>query len=406
MRDSSTVACEDAVVPATEEFHAALSEQRAHRESEPIGVYLHVPYCASRCGYCDFNTYTAEELGPGVSRESWLADVTAEIRAAAKALGATGVDTVFFGGGTPTLLPADTLVAALMEVDRCFGLLPGAEVTTEANPESVDAAYLASLRAGGFTRVSIGMQSTAVGVLRVLDRQHSPQRALAAAQSARQSGFDHVSLDLIYGTPGESAVDWENSLQAAVDSGVDHISAYALTLEPGTALAGKVSRGAVPPPDPDIAAERYEAADSILSRAGFSWYEISNFARPGGRCRHNLHYWRNEDWWGVGPGAHSHVGGLRWWNVKHPRTYAASVAQGQLPVDGFEVLDDPARQLEQLMLQVRLREGLPLAGVPRGAVSQMLADGLITLEGDDGERMVLTLRGRLLADRVTLALAD
>ena len=388
------------------ELRKALAQVVSDHPTGPVGLYLHVPYCVSRCGYCDFNTYTASELGPGVSRDSWLGEVSAELRMAAQVLGssgtsATSVDTVFFGGGTPTLLPVETLTAALGEVERCFDLSPDAEVTTEANPESVDEGYLAALREGGFTRISIGMQSTATGVLRVLDRRHSPQRALEAARAAHSAGFDHVSLDLIYGTPGETASDWEESLRAAVDAGVDHISAYALTVERGTALAAKVARGAVPAPDPDVAAERYEAADEILTAAGLQWYEISNFARPGGQCRHNLHYWRNDDWWGVGPGAHSHVGGVRWWNVKHPRTYAEHVGGGQLPVAGFEIVDDQAQELERVMLQLRLREGLPLAGVPVDAMKRLEADGLVAVQG---ERVVLTRPGRLLADRVTLAL--
>ena len=385
-----------------QELREALAARRAQPGAGPIGIYLHVPYCASRCGYCDFNTYTASELGSGVSRDSWLADVTVEMRRAAQLLGPVGVDTVFFGGGTPTLLPAQTLAAALAEVDRCFGLEPGAEVTTEANPESVDTNYLADLRDGGFTRISIGMQSTAPDVLQVLDRKHSPQRAVAAARAAQAVGFEHVSLDLIYGTPGETASQWEASLHAAVDAGVDHVSAYALTVEPGTALAAKVARGSVSTPDPDVAAERYEAADAILTAAGLQWYEISNFAKPGGQCRHNLHYWRNDDWWGIGPGAHSHVAGVRWWNVKHPRTYAQHAADGELPVAGLEVLDESARHLEMLMLQVRLREGLPTAGIAPDVLARLSEDGLLTIDGD---QTVLTLRGRLLADRVTLAVA-
>lgn len=371
------------------------------RTQAPLGVYIHVPYCASRCGYCDFNTYTAAELGPGVSRESWLGEVSAEIRLAGELLGQVGVRSVFFGGGTPTLLPPGTLVAALREVDRHLGLLPDAEVTTEANPESVDPATFDQLRVGGFTRVSLGMQSAATTVLRVLDRQHTPRRAVAAAQEAAASGFDHVSLDLIYGTPGETSSQWRESLDAAVNAGVDHISAYALTVEQGTALAAKVDRGRLPQPDPDVAAERYEVADTVLTQAGLGWYEISNFARAGGQCRHNLGYWRNQDWWGFGPGAHSHIAGLRWWNVKHPRSYAARTGAGALPVADLEELTDQDRRLESLMLQIRLREGLENKSVDPQVIRSLIDDGLVVVEGD---RLVLTLRGRLLADRVTLRL--
>jgi putative oxygen-independent coproporphyrinogen III oxidase len=378
-----------------------LADAISTRGTSPIGVYLHVPYCATRCGYCDFNTYTASELGPDTSRESWLADITAELRQAADLFGPVEVGTVFFGGGTPTLLPAEVLVAALGQVDRYLGVGPGAEVTTEANPESVDEEYLHTLRAGGFTRVSLGMQSSSTRVLKILDRQHDPERAVSAARAARSVGFDHVSLDLIYGTPGETTAEWRESLEAVTATGVDHVSAYALTVEQGTALAVKVNRGEVVSPDPDVAAARYETADEVLSDAGLQWYEISNFAATDGQCQHNLGYWRNRDWWGVGPGAHSHVSGLRWWNVKHPRTYADKVRSGHSPAAGFEVVDDAARRLESLMLQIRLREGIPLDDVPPVPVRQLVSEGLVTLERD---RAVLTLRGRLLADRVTLAL--
>lgn len=380
-----------------------LVDAAQRRTKAPLGVYIHVPYCASRCGYCDFNTYTAAELGPGVSRESWLGDVSAEIRLAGELLGQVGVRSVFFGGGTPTLLPPGTLVAALREVDRHLGLLPDAEVTTEANPESVSPGTFAVLREGGFTRISLGMQSADPGVLRVLDRQHTPLRAVAAAHEARQAGFDHVSLDLIYGTPGETAAQWRESLDTAVGAGVDHVSAYALTVEQGTALAAKVNRGRLPGPDPDVAAQRYEIADTVLSEAGLQWYEISNFAAPGGQCEHNLGYWRNQDWLGFGPGAHSHIAGLRWWNVKHPRTYAERTASGELPVEDWEELTAEQRRLESLMLQIRLREGLENKSVDLPVICSLIDDGLMAVEGD---RLVLTLRGRLLADRVTLRLYE
>ncbi|HEU5130101.1 MAG TPA: radical SAM family heme chaperone HemW [Glycomyces sp.] len=368
---------------------------------EGFGFYVHVPFCVSRCGYCDFNTYTAAELGAGVSRETYAGIVRAEIRAAAKRFDPPPrVDTVFFGGGTPTLLPAADLAAILAEIDAAFGLAPGAEVTTEANPESVDADYLAELRASGFTRLSVGMQSTAPHVLKVLDREHSPDKALAAVDHARKAGFAHVSLDLIYGTPGESEADFAATLKAAVDSGVDHVSAYALIVEDGTQLARRIRSGRVPHPSDDVAADRYLAAEAALTDAGFSWYEVSNWARtPEARCRHNLLYWEGGHWWGAGPGAHSHLPGVRWWNHKHPSTYAAALA-GDIPLAGSETLTDEERYLERILLRTRLSVGLPVSWLRtdgRAAAQQVVADDLAVIE--DG-RLRLTLRGRLLADAV------
>ena len=289
-----------------------------------MGLYLHVPFCSSRCGYCDFNTYTATELGDDVRRDDFHAVLAQEVRLAAATLGddARPVDTVFVGGGTPTLLGATGLVALLDAVRSEFGLAPGAEVTTEANPDSVDAPLLDALLAGGYTRLSLGMQSSAASVLRVLDRTHTPGASVAAARAAADAGFAHVNLDLIYGTPGESDDDLRRSVADALSAGVDHVSAYSLIVEDGTPLARRVRRGELPMPDDDVAAARYAIVDDLLTGAGMPWYEVSNWARPGGECRHNLGYWHDDDWWGVGPGAHSHVGGERWWNVKHPRTYA------------------------------------------------------------------------------------
>src|SRR5690606_39073390 len=256
-----------------------------------FGVYVHVPFCASRCGYCDFNTYTAAELGPGATRESYAQAVIAELALAARVLAQAPpprVDTVFVGGGTPTLLPPGELARILAAIDATWGLAADAEVTTEANPESVDRASLRKLRAAGFTRISLGMQSVAPHVLRVLDRRHTPGRAVAAAAEAREAGFDHVNLDLIYGTPGERAEDFAASLTAALAAGVDHVSAYALTVEEGTALAARIRRGELPAPDDDVAADRYLAADAALAAAGLGWYEVSNWAAgPEARCRHN-----------------------------------------------------------------------------------------------------------------------
>ncbi len=362
----------------------------------PFGIYLHVPFCASRCGYCDFNTYT--DLGH--LQSSWATSAKAELRQARDRLGTVAVETVFVGGGTPTLLPSADLVQVLAEIDDLFGLAEGAEVTTEANPDSVTPASLAELRAGGFTRVSFGMQSASAHVLATLDRTHTAGRPQEAVQEAYAAGFEQVSLDLIYGTPGESDADWAASLQAVRDAGPTHVSAYALIVEDGTALARQVARGLLPAPDDDVLADRYLMADEALS--GLGWYEVSNWGEP---CRHNLGYWRGDDWWGVGPGAHSHVGGTRWWNAKHPRTWTQMLATGS-PAVGREVLTDEDRRVERILLELRLAEGLPLALLHLEglrAAHRYVQQGLLTVDRD---RVVLTLRGRLLADAVVRDLVD
>jgi len=374
--------------------------------SRPLGLYLHVPFCASRCGYCDFNTYVGSELGGGGLQDSYADAAVSELRLARQVLGdgASPVATVFVGGGTPTLLPAADLVRLLDVVREELGLAPGAEVTTEANPDSVDERYLAELREGGFTRVSFGMQSAVSSVLRVLDRTHTAGRPQQAVREARSAGFEQVSLDLIYGTPGESDDDWQASLDAALSAGPTHVSAYALIVEDGTRLARQVARGVLPAPDDDVLADRYLLAQHALKDLG--WYEVSNWGEP---CRHNLGYWRSDDWWGVGPGAHSHVGGVRWWNVKHPSAYAERTAAGRSPGAGREVLSDEDQRVERVLLEVRLREGLPLSVLrPAGleASRRQVAEGLLEV-GPHGEgRAVLTLRGRLLADAVVRDLVD
>jgi len=380
--------------------------------SRPFGCYVHVPFCQARCGYCDFNTYTAAELGPGVSRASYASQVLGEIRLARGVLGAADmpVTSVFFGGGTPTLLPAADLGEILRVIDGEFGLLPDAEVTVEANPETVDERSLAELRAAGMTRISLGMQSAAPHVLTALDRVHQPGRPARCAQWARAAGFSHVSLDLIYGTPGETAADWLASLAAALAAGPDHISAYALIVEEGTRLAARVRRGELPPADDDAMADRYAAADETLSAAGLTWYEISNWAAgPASRCRHNLLYWTGGDWWGAGPGAHSHIGGTRWWNVKHPAAYAARLAAGRSPAQAREILTERERRLERVLLLTRLASGCPVAELSpagRAAAAAAVADGLADPGALESGRVVLTLRGRLLADSVVHGLTE
>jgi len=371
----------------------------------PFGMYVHVPFCATRCGYCDFNTYTAGELGGSASPESWLDGLRAELALAVHILGSPpAADTVFVGGGTPSLLGATGLSDVLAAVRDTFGLADDAEVTTESNPESTSPEFFAGIRAAGYTRVSLGMQSAAQHVLATLDRKHTPGRAVAAAGEARAAGFDHVSLDLIYGTPGERVADLRASLDAVLAAGVDHVSAYALIVEAGTALARRVDRGELPAPDDDVLASDYELIDDTLAAAGFDWYEVSNWAvAPAARCRHNLGYWLGADWWGAGPGAHSHVGGVRWWNVKHPARYAKTLADGRSPAAGREVLTDADRAIERVLLELRLSDGLPVSALTGAAPTEAaaaVADGLLEPIALAGGWCVLTRRGRLLADAV------
>ncbi|MCI4675261.1 radical SAM family heme chaperone HemW [Candidatus Mycolicibacterium alkanivorans] len=370
-----------------------------------FGIYVHVPFCATRCGYCDFNTYTAGELG-GATPQGWLAAVRAELAMAACVVSDVTVDTVFVGGGTPSLLGGAGLASVLDAVRDNFVLGPDAEVTTEANPESTSAPFFEQIRRAGYTRVSLGMQSVAERVLAVLDRTHSPGRALQAAQEALAAGFEHLNIDLIYGTPGESDDDLRHSVDAALSAGVDHVSAYALVVEDGTALARRVSRGEIARPDDDVLAHRYELLDGWLSAAGLSWYEVSNWSRPGAECRHNLGYWNGGQWWGAGPGAHGFVGDTRWWNVKRPLAYAEQLGQGRAPVADFERLDDHDRHVEDVLLQIRLREGLPvgaLSETEQRRATDAVTAGLLTHNGD---RLVLTGRGRLLADAVVRDVLD
>ncbi|NDR52501.1 radical SAM family heme chaperone HemW [Actinomyces sp. 565] len=391
----------------------------------PFAVYLHVPYCRVRCGYCDFNTYTNLAMGGGASAGDYVDTLAGELRLARAAMEQVGLpqraaQTVFVGGGTPTMLPAGDLARMLQLVRETWGLDEGAEVTTEANPETVDERYLAALAQAGFTRVSFGMQSAVPQVLRTLDRTHTPERVPQVVSWARRAGLA-TSLDLIYGTPGESLDDWRRSLEAAVEIGPDHLSAYALVIEEGTRMWTQVRRGELPLPTDDDEAAKYELADALLGGAGYEWYEISNWARPGHECVHNQAYWRDWDWWGAGPGAHSHLGDVRMWNTKHPVAWAGQAAAGRLPVAGHEVVDAESRELERVMLGIRMREGLELrsltrpgeattaSGTPRrlvpvvgGLVAQGLLDGAAALAG----RAVLTLRGRLMADTVTYRLTQ
>ena len=402
----------------------------------PLSLYVHVPFCRVRCGYCDFNTYTVG-FGPGAQVGDYAPSVLAEASLAARVMAESGLPerearTVFFGGGTPTMLDTAELTEIVTGLRDRIGIAPGAEVTLEANPDTVTREGLVQLADAGFTRVSFGMQSAVPAILKTLDRTHTPERVPLVVQWAKEAGL-LTSVDLIYGTPGESLAEWETSLRAALSYKTDHISAYALVVEEGTKMGAQVARGELPTPDPDDEAAKYELADALLGEAGYVWYEISNFARAtdadlaSGRpstfythaSAHNLAYWRDWDWWGLGPGAHSHVGRMRWWNVKNPAAYAARLRDGRSPAYAGEILDEDTRELERVMLGVRTSEGIELAGLPGtrqadeagvalgagavsgGRVAALIADGLIDAAAALRGRVILTLRGRLLADYVT-----
>jgi putative oxygen-independent coproporphyrinogen III oxidase len=390
----------------------SLPEQaQAELSLRPLGIYIHVPFCTTRCGYCDFNTYTAAELGSerGASRAGYVDTAIHELGLAARVLGpdAPAVSTIFVGGGTPTLLPPDDLGRLITAVCNHFGLAPDAEVTTESNPESIDSAGLYRLRELGFNRISFGMQSAVSHVLGTLDRTHSAGRPLQAVAEAKAAGFTNISLDLIYGTPGESASDWRETLDAALSATPEHISAYALIVEEGTRLASRIRRGELPSTDDDDLADKYLIADDRLAAAGYLAYEVSNWSTSAAsRCQHNEGYWRSHHWWGVGPGAHSHVGGVRWWNVKHPQAYAAKLASGQSPAQARELLSTEQRRVERILLELRLADGLStsvLTSTEKGRLVDLLTRRLAVVQ--DG-MLILTRAGRLLADGVIRDLLD
>ncbi|CAB0515661.1 radical SAM family heme chaperone HemW [Corynebacterium diphtheriae] len=368
--------------------------------SDSFGVYVHVPFCSSRCGYCDFNTYTPGELGGTASPESYLDALEKELELAAASGTTRPATTVFIGGGTPSMLGASGLTRVLSAVRNTIGIALGAEVTTESNPETTSPEFFSELLESGYNRISLGMQSASSSVLRVLERKHTPGRAFDAAREAMNAGFLHVNLDMIYGTPTETDDDVRLTLERALDTGVDHISAYSLIVEDGTAMARKVRKGQLPPPNEDVYADRYGLIDTALRAQGFDWYEVSNWAKPGGECQHNLGYWLDGDWWGAGPGAHSHIASRRFFNVKHPSTYAQHLAQGQLPIKEEELLDSTERHEESVMLGLRLRQGLELTRfteAERAVIDKYVSLKLLHIY--DG-RVASTLQGRLLIDGI------
>lgn len=378
--------------------------------SRSFHAYVHVPFCKVRCGYCDFNTYTATEL-QGFHQSDFVKNLQAEIGLSSRVLEQSGIPkrplkSVFFGGGTPTQLPASELVESLALLESTFGIDPAAEVTTEANPDNVTLEYLQELFEGGFNRISLGMQSADPEVLQTLDRTHTPANVPLAVTYAKQVGLQ-VSVDLIYGAPGETFEQWQTTVDAALSYETDHISAYALIVEDGTKLARAINSGHLEAPDEDLEADKYEYLEQRLSLAGFEWYELSNWSRSAQtQSTHNLAYWQGQDWWGYGPGAHSHVGGVRWWNAKHPTAYASRLASGDSPAIGRESLNLENRLIERVMLESRLRSGIPISLLKplnpetSRVVSELIAEGLIEGSAALSGQLILSLRGRLLADSV------
>ncbi|MFM6977270.1 MAG: radical SAM family heme chaperone HemW [Micrococcales bacterium] len=377
-------------------------------ESRTLHAYLHIPFCRVRCGYCDFNTYTSTELR-GVTQNSFLDNLNFEIDLSVSVMDRAELpkrkfSSVFFGGGTPTQLEAIQLAQVMEKLRSRIGFTDDAEITTEANPDNVDEHYLQTLANAGFNRISIGMQSAVASVLKTLDRTHEPDNVAKAVLAAKSVGLK-TSVDLIYGTPGESIQDWRESVEVALALGVDHISAYSLIVEPGTKLAQQIKNGKVSEPDEDEQAEKYEIADELFRSAGFDWYEVSNWSKSvDTRSVHNLAYWRSNDWWGYGPGAHSHIGGTRWWNVKHPSTYAEKLNSGHSPALAREVLSVETQLTERILLEIRITDGLPVSVVkqlnPDSArhISGFIADGLVEPKAALAGELRLTLKGRLLAD--------
>ena len=372
-----------------------------------IAFYVHIPYCARRCGYCDFNTYTPSELSissdlSGVSRD-YIDLLIAEINSARKISKADLVPTIFFGGGTPTLMEPADLGRVVTAIKNNFDLAPNAEITTEANPDTVTPAKLAELREAGINRISFGMQSAVPHVLAALDRTHNPANVARSVNDARAAGFDEVSVDLIYGTPGESMSDWQESIDVALSLPISHISAYALIVEQGTKLGAQVKRGEVVMPDDDETADKYVLADAKFGAAGLNWYELSNWSKAGSESRHNLAYWNGDNWWGAGPGAHSHIDGRRWWNVKHPTAYKEKISSGQSPMYEEEVLNDEQKNSERMMLEIRLAKGIDAKTLDSGQLAILESfknQGHLLADSWAAGRIVLSTSGRLIADRI------
>ena len=374
--------------------------------SRRLSFYIHIPYCVKRCGYCDFNTYTPAELqGPDLATvsQNYIDAALREIELAHSTVGEAQVPSIFFGGGTPSLMPASELARVIARIDERFEVLDDAEITLEVNPDSVTPEFLSTMRESGATRISMGMQSAVPHVLEALDRTHKPENVVSAVNAAVRAGFENISVDLIYGAPGESIADWKTSVSAAMELPINHISAYALIVERGTKLAAQIARGELTLPDDDETAEKYLIADDAFESAGFSWYELSNWSKPGGECRHNIAYWDGSYWWGVGPGAHSYLDKKRWWNVKHPSTYQQKIFKNESPELSSEVLTGENLADEFVMLQIRRREGIQLSALTDLQINRaelFLGSGHLEEKSWSEKKLVLSKNGRLIADRI------
>ena len=372
-----------------------------------LSFYVHIPYCVKRCGYCDFNTYTPAELqiSTGLTQisKSYIDLLIGEIELAKTQVGDANVPTIFFGGGTPSLMEPSDIGRVIQAIENKFGLSDDCEITLETNPDTVDKEKLAAFKAAGVNRISFGMQSAVPHVLATLDRTHNPANLPQVTKWAAEVGFKDVSVDLIYGTPGESLADWQTSIDAALALPINHISAYALIVEEGTKLANAIKRGEIANVDDDLTAEKYLMADAAFSKAGFTWYELSNWSKSGGESKHNIAYWLNKNWWGAGPGAHSHLNGKRWWNVKHPNLYREKLQQNISPILDSEDLEPFQIESERLMLSIRLPEGITKESLSAEQIlnlNQYVESGALDTAKWDAGSVSLTLNGRLIADRI------
>lgn len=373
-----------------------------------LAFYIHIPYCVKRCGYCDFNTYTPAELKISTGLEqisnSYIDLLLQEIDSVREQIvGEITVPSIFFGGGTPSLMQPNDIGRVISKIKTEFDLPLNSEITLECNPDTVTKDSLENFKKVGINRVSFGMQSAVPHVLATLDRTHKPENLAQATTWANAVGISEISVDLIYGTPGESITDWQTSIDSALALPITHISAYALIIEEGTKLAAQIKRGEVPEVDDDLVADKYLIADKAFKEAGFEWYELSNWSKPGSESKHNMAYWNGDNWWGAGPGAHSHLNGKRFWNVKHPNLYKERIQNKQSAVADSEVLKKDQIESERLMLLLRLPSGIEkqtLNQIQLSELSEFVESGHLDRANWNQGRASLTLNGRLIADRI------